>query len=569
MSYALLKIQIGPVQDFIAQARSTRDLWSGSYLLSWLMGKGAATLLQQDGTSLIFPSAGGQPLISFHRENKWSGDQKLLLTPNLPNIFVARVPSNRAEEIAAAVENSIRDEWKAICVSVRSTRDKLGLSEEQLPRFNFQTSRFLAITWQVTPETGDYAVDYRRNGWQLDAVRQTRTFLAWNTGTYTRGLEKDSLTGKEESLVGGEDHADRVKEQFKHLFKHNDQLGALTLIKRVWHITYLAGEKGLKTSSKEFSIPSTRGIATRNLESDGDADDVESLPGEKYFAVLALDGDQIGKWIGGEFTDLSTEYHHQFSQTLATFALEKVRKIVEAHTGRLIYAGGDDVLAILPADDALLCAKALRKAFQEATITITGVDKSNGRIAVRPDCSVGMAMAHFKAPLQDVIREAQLAEKRAKLPPEQGGHGRSAVAVTLLKRSGETIEWGCQWDSQGLQLYQKIAEALKAESLSRKFPHRVCELLAPYRTAQTSLSRLTDANNFDAAQIIPLEFHHAAERQGSREIAEQLSQPVLAYLKSVRGNQHQVAAVAGLCQTVAFVDRNREPETAPQPEVAP
>ena len=36
---SLLKLQIGPVQDFIAQARSTRDLWSGSYLLSWLMEK--------------------------------------------------------------------------------------------------------------------------------------------------------------------------------------------------------------------------------------------------------------------------------------------------------------------------------------------------------------------------------------------------------------------------------------------------------------------------------------------------------------------------------------------------
>jgi hypothetical protein len=31
MSQSLLKPQIGPVQDFIAQARSTRDLWSGSW----------------------------------------------------------------------------------------------------------------------------------------------------------------------------------------------------------------------------------------------------------------------------------------------------------------------------------------------------------------------------------------------------------------------------------------------------------------------------------------------------------------------------------------------------------
>jgi CRISPR-associated protein Cmr2 len=44
MNRTLLKLQIGPVQDFIAQARSTRDLWSGSYLLSWLLAAGLRKL---------------------------------------------------------------------------------------------------------------------------------------------------------------------------------------------------------------------------------------------------------------------------------------------------------------------------------------------------------------------------------------------------------------------------------------------------------------------------------------------------------------------------------------------
>ncbi len=43
MSKSLLKLQIGPVQESIAQARSTRDLWSGSYLLSWLMAAGISS----------------------------------------------------------------------------------------------------------------------------------------------------------------------------------------------------------------------------------------------------------------------------------------------------------------------------------------------------------------------------------------------------------------------------------------------------------------------------------------------------------------------------------------------
>ena len=61
MSKSLLKLQIGPVQDFIAQARSTRDLWSGSYLLSWLMAHAIKTVKpnigQRQSSSPLFPNS--------------------------------------------------------------------------------------------------------------------------------------------------------------------------------------------------------------------------------------------------------------------------------------------------------------------------------------------------------------------------------------------------------------------------------------------------------------------------------------------------------------------------------
>lgn len=62
----------------------------------------------------------------------------------------------------------------------------------------------------------------------------------------------------------------------------------------------------------------------------------------------------------------------------------------------------------------------------------------------RSDASVGVAIAHFKAPLQDVVRAARDAERRAKRDATKGGLGRAAVAVTLMKRSGEIVEWGAR-----------------------------------------------------------------------------------------------------------------------------
>ncbi|MGH8628477.1 MAG: type III-B CRISPR-associated protein Cas10/Cmr2, partial [Gammaproteobacteria bacterium] len=38
MSTRILHFAFGPVQDFVSQARRTRDLWAGSYLISYLAG---------------------------------------------------------------------------------------------------------------------------------------------------------------------------------------------------------------------------------------------------------------------------------------------------------------------------------------------------------------------------------------------------------------------------------------------------------------------------------------------------------------------------------------------------
>ena len=58
MSRYLLQISLGPVQDFIAAARRTRDLWFGSLLLSEI-SKAAAAAVSDAGGSLIFPNFEG------------------------------------------------------------------------------------------------------------------------------------------------------------------------------------------------------------------------------------------------------------------------------------------------------------------------------------------------------------------------------------------------------------------------------------------------------------------------------------------------------------------------------
>ncbi|MBI4025776.1 MAG: type III-B CRISPR-associated protein Cas10/Cmr2 [Verrucomicrobia bacterium] len=475
---SFLMFQIGPVQEWIAQARSTRDLWSGSYLVSWLIGHGLKWLAWNLGPDhVIFPNLKGQPLfdlllksdlwdrVKIGADPVWKGfghSDEALVTPNMPNKFLAIVPAAQAKEIADKVEEAIQAEWKQIAehslqfLNSRVTGDRIDSA-----KFHQQVEEFLQISWQVYPwrkslnavfeeaeksasthkaleklrviremaekhipeEHRDarnyhdgkeqlnnagfaWALHYGLTQWWLDGVRQTRMFAGGPASGWegSRAL-KDYFTGREEALVTADwCKAARKMEDMMRLFKNDECLGAPMLIKRVWHVAHLRKVHDFKPEA--FAFQDTREIARGDDDFNHLAWNEESSKG-KYFAFLAMDGDEIGKWVAGEkapplgellssYPDgsgnpdgarayfekksgiaaktveeflktprpMSPSYHLQLSEAMSNFALYCVERIVKAHQGQLIYAGGDDVVAMLPANLAVKCAQALRLAFR-------------------------------------------------------------------------------------------------------------------------------------------------------------------------------------------------------------
>jgi CRISPR-associated protein Cmr2 len=734
---AFLRLQIGGVQEFIAQARTTRDLWSGSYLISWLMVSGLKLLTAQVGPdAVVFPSLIGQPLFDLHWKNEiweklraaadaesfWKGnldrtypslktDAASQLVPNLPNVFLAIVPANKAEALGQATAAAIVKELNHISKHVWREALKAGIVQSSdETRYNDQISRFLNISWQAQAWPNDldsacrlaegapqnsplanaqagiecvrrmaeveipqdhrdarYYTDSAKTklksiglAWSailahqqraLDSVRQTRAFSATLAGRWDVGRHntKDALIGRDEAIVGGAELADRVKKAggyWPSMFKKNDPVSALTLLKRTWHRAYLAskgdeGGTGWGFSAKDFEMPNTRGIAAHkpdsNLDDEADVDEIEAS--EKYFAVLVLDGDEIGKWVSGvktpkikdqlaNYSDgsgnhtegslpyfkriglehflatrrpLSPSYHLQFSEALGAFALRCARPIVEAFDGRLIYAGGDDVLALLPADTALRCGEALRAAFQGSAklddllklaphplpfrfhspapgflarsdyrVDMANRTESHPIPFVVPgpgaDVSVGIAIAHFKAPLQDVVRAAQLAEKRAKASPSAGGLDRSAFSIRLMKHSGEILDWGARWDTGGMNLYHALAECLKAKQLSSTFPHRLFEILAPFENRSDTVK---DAEGFPTSEIIESEFERLlVQHEKSAFDPTDIKRHLKDYLSSLESENRTPSDVAshviGLATAVAFLYRTKKDSSSTQ-----
>ena len=729
---AFLLFTIGPVQDFISAARSTRDLWSGSYLLSYLIGHALRRIALDFGPDhVIFPNLCDQPIMDLLlREDLWdhvstidgkplfeafdyygNGDaRQRLLTPSLPNRFLAVLPANMAEHrergpqfasittyaqhLADDLRHFLQNEIAAPVAEVAAQTLGDRFNEE---RYSKQVASLLEVHWQTlpwpknfqattalakhlplddreaeyTPQAGlktildlcQHGADsryltggepknvaaawsalYATSEWLLDGTKANRAFSAATGGHLhpTKDNSKDSLNGREEAvlLVGDESDASELSTKLMarlekdHLLKKGENLGAGTLIKRLWPYAVLCKRHAFEPN--HLHMPNTRSIAAHEPWSDDEGDEGD---GEKYFAVLALDGDSMGKWISGSKTPklkdvlseecakvyrdnganldnrrpLSPAWHLQFAEALGNFSQHAARRIVEAFDGRLIYSGGDDVLAMLPADTALECAQALRLAFRgdlqtnESAKGVLADFRENGKVVRRSnritplfqiqtpgflrltpeatrrhgekarllddpvnfpaivpgpaaDCSVGIAIAHFKSPLQDVVRAAQAAEKRAKKQLR-----RSAVAVTLFKRSGETIEWGCKWESRGLDAFDAMLVGIKDGIVSAKFPHRIVELVDGYKTdASGRLGDIKPADGFDvvAREILTREIATVTERQRgskySRDGAEKIREAVLAYLDSplLVDAAGKVNALIGLCQTVAFIERN-------------
>ncbi|HOV82716.1 MAG TPA: type III-B CRISPR-associated protein Cas10/Cmr2 [Methanothrix sp.] len=85
----LYVLSIGPVQDFIAAARRTRDLWFGSHLLSEI-SKAAARSVAEAGGDLIFPNLrSGHP--DLESAYKLPLDKRIDAF-NVANIVLAELP---------------------------------------------------------------------------------------------------------------------------------------------------------------------------------------------------------------------------------------------------------------------------------------------------------------------------------------------------------------------------------------------------------------------------------------------------------------------------------------------
>ncbi|GHS92401.1 type III-B CRISPR-associated protein Cas10/Cmr2 [Synergistales bacterium] len=479
MSRYLLQISIGPIQEFIAAARRTRDLWCGSTLLSEI-SKAAAGAVKGANGKLIFPN---------------SDDLGASLTPNsdfnVANVILAEFESEEQVKTASgAAKKAAEGRW------LEFVNEAHGILEGHIDEdaWNYQKNgviEFYSAWCSFKDDLTDYK-QARQNVARLLAARKNlRDFEPWEGKA---GVPKSSLDGLRENVFTGRKiKSVRVKtgemldvvgcvkrasggraafpsvtriavdpwvrglcktgHELEAMLGYCEKLVELGVLSRVKHEAYKAfpyeGTALLPTRYDALAEEAFDDDAVRNVTKDMNKF-MAGLPKpmDPYLAVLVADGDKMGKAISS--LD-KPERHREFSKTLSKFATD-ARKIVGQCSGSCIYTGGDDVLAFLPVDTALDCARKLYDAF--CALWQTGWDEFREE---SPTLSVGIAIGHALEDLEILLKLGRDAEHLAK-------HGydsqkeRNALAVTVRARSNSEISVREQWGAQKLAAGGELAE---------------------------------------------------------------------------------------------------------------
>jgi CRISPR-associated protein Cmr2 len=514
VSGTLLLLSIGPVQQFIGQARRMRDLWLGSHVLSE-MSRAAARSLAEADWELVLPALEKgdpelEPCLGTTRPE--TGLPPLGIS-NKVLATRGELPDESILDAARTARRAAVAVWKHFAAGAvaRAGNGLLAspLAEHEDPEAVVESLLELVAGWARFGAEGGFEAARLEAEQAIAARKALRDFRQWQGGPYP----KSSLDGQRESILidrQKDDRGERPERPFgaagRLRLSPREHLDGVGLVKRAggepdqfvpvarvavepWlQALYQAAKghqplgdrlAGLEDACRRAHLTRCDHAPVRWLRGAFPYDGEIFFEGQwpalieelgldgffesrvkplfrgrlaipapyPYVACLAADGDRMGAALSALAT---ASRQSKLSTKLAGFS-RSVRTIVEDHRGIQVFAGGDDVLAVLPVATAVPCAEALHGAFEDAVRDLFD-DPSQAQDQAPPTLSVGIGVGHYLNPLGALRDLARQAEKYAKVGdglPEGDPGQRNALAVIVDKRSGGTVRWRGQWDKEG------------------------------------------------------------------------------------------------------------------------
>lgn len=508
----LLELSFGPVQDFIASARRTADLWAGSRMLSEAARAAGLALLEAKAT-LIYPDP--------QRVQQAVPDQS-----NLSNVLLAQVPDGI--DMHQLTETCIRAARDVIITRGEQVLHQYPALRQEIFHAQLNDALEAYAAWADFPNGSSYQDAYKQLKKAFSQRKNTRDFLP--APSLHERLPKNSFDGLRETVLPESDHGERLRRgKWRKLRLGNgEQLDALGVLKRVTGnegegrfaaLTRLAAHDWIQDLAQRAPerlaslieaheplvslglvsrCPSNGGafdafpydgalLFPERLEvAFGDADDCDDpdrcreglkvlrsllrsvwrefgrpLP---YAALLVADGDRMGKFVAAA---QSVDHHGQLTRALAGFADQSIQ-VFRSEGGQAIYAGGEDVMGLLPLSASLRVARQLSQSFAHKVRDLHQALTELDAVDHPPTLRVGIAIAHIQQPLGSIRRLAESAEKFAKGDAGTDQQG-NALGLRLHIRAGHVLSWRLPFTTQGeFQVLEKWILAYQEGKLSTR-----------------------------------------------------------------------------------------------------
>ncbi len=507
---------LGPVQEFVGKARRLRDYWTGSYLLSYLSEQAMDEVCNRGGY-IIFPPYKGNKNNFVNKINE-IGSFPNRFQAKVPLDFKPMYCEKKIRDTWEKIANYVWEKYISPITSLGNNSKEIwdrqvkGFWYMQWVLSDEENDSLLDIrkNWRnyiPTIEAGDKCTlfgnlqeisGYVRASKKNQRIKQDQF---WDTMMSKLPL-LDLKEGERLCAVA------LIKRLFPRIYNEINKESNLpenfpstTYMSAIsWMKTVIKKDESLavdfaneavklKRSSKEFKagIKCLGKLADRNsnlknfISLDGNCFYTHTLLNDNlwitkdksirkklvnklekisekvgfgadtYYALLSMDGDRMGAILQD-----NRDKKAEISKKISTFS-ESVPGIIENHNGRVIYAGGEDVFAILPVDTAIEAAINLNKKYTELFEPIFN-SKDIATI------SAAIVFVHHHAPLNKVYEEIQsLLDDKAK-----DECGRASLAVCTWNTGGPDLVWAMPWrifvDEDGQNMISKLSKSFTRNS---------------------------------------------------------------------------------------------------------
>ncbi len=554
----LFLFTIGPVQSFIAQARKTQDLYAGSKMLSDLIGF-AMKKLQKDATSTAFifpidPDADSKPnrfvAIVESDDIKDLGDD---LKMGVENEFATGANFGGLVNKIYNCEDQFRDFLKVYWVAKKQEHYTTKPYAEQFKELeqllgavkNIRVFNQFAERGRKCSLNGEYNVKvYRETENEFEDKKEVigDKKKLFHSAVEVIGYNQRTVKGVDiipkhlqagEGLCGISLLKRYYKQKDVDSFQATAEIATLDTLEQLKKsdVTLASNIQCLLKIDEQFIYEeaitdkafarsngnSTIEIAKEFQKNIAKASKDKGLKLSKYYAILAFDADSMGKKLGSAKSEAE---HKKISELLGAFGQTAKKYIDENKYGRTVYAGGDDFLGFINLNHLFPVMQQLRMLFnEEVNEKLKGIDEKENAFDyshLALTFTAGVAIAHYKTPLSEVLTWARNMEKEAKKIDgiADAKNPKNAVGIAVLKHSGEIHKTIWKWKYGELRtthIARLLSDGLAADWLSPKFINTLTATFAKLIDTDGSINQV---NN----EIVKLEVIRLIKRQSKGNV---------------------------------------------------